>query len=116
MLFPRVNFTTCSDQLNLLNFSESDAETLSCTEDFELDRSKLDVPYAVVEILVAFFAVIGNVFVIIAFLSDKKLRKRTNYYIISLAFADFLMGLIGIPFAILVSIKTIYVHKREKTS
>ncbi|XP_054086783.1 uncharacterized protein LOC105217295 [Zeugodacus cucurbitae] len=64
----------------------------------------LNVPYMVFEILVAIFAVVGNFMVIVVFRRDRKLRRRTNYYIVSLAMADFLVGSLGVPFAILASI------------
>lgn len=64
----------------------------------------LNIPYTICEVLVAITAVIGNAMVIIVFGKDRRLRKRTNYYIISLAAADLLVGLLGIPFAILASI------------
>jgi hypothetical protein len=56
------------------------------------------------EVLVAVFAVIGNAFVILVFYRERRLRRRTNYYIVSLAIADLLVGLLGIPFAILASL------------
>uniref|UniRef100_A0A336LQZ6 CSON001514 protein n=1 Tax=Culicoides sonorensis TaxID=179676 RepID=A0A336LQZ6_CULSO len=65
---------------------------------------ELNVPYALFEILVAILAVIGNAAVIIVFQQEKRLRRRTNYYIVSLALADFLVGLLGIPFAIMASV------------
>ncbi|XP_063706461.1 D(1A) dopamine receptor-like [Culicoides brevitarsis] len=65
--------------------------------------SELNVPYAMFEIIVAVLAVIGNAAVIIVFQQEKRLRRRTNYYIVSLALADFLVGLLGIPFAIMAS-------------
>ncbi|XP_015603170.1 adenosine receptor A2b [Cephus cinctus] len=64
----------------------------------------LNVVYAVCEILVAVCAVFGNGLVILVFARERKLRRRTNYYIISLATADLLVGLFAIPFAILASI------------
>lgn len=64
------------------------------------------------ESLVAIVAVIGNSLVILVFYRERRLRRRTNYYIISLALADFLVGLIGIPFAVLVS-KTINIFLSE---
>lgn len=67
-------------------------------------NTELNIPYTIMEGLVAFVAVIGNGLVIIVFFRERRLRRRTNYYIISLALADFLVGLIGIPFAVLVSI------------
>lgn len=66
---------------------------------------ELNIPYTILESLVATVAVIGNALVIVVFCREKRLRRRTNFYIISLALADFLIGLLGIPFAILVSIK-----------
>lgn len=62
-----------------------------------------NIPYVVSEALVAVFAVIGNALVILVFHRERRLRRRTNYYIVSLAIADLLVGLLGIPFAILAS-------------
>ncbi|XP_014479841.1 PREDICTED: adenosine receptor A2b-like isoform X2 [Dinoponera quadriceps] len=66
--------------------------------------SELNLPYTVCEILVAICAVLGNGLVILVFGKERKLRRRTNYYIVSLAAADLLVGLFAIPFAILASI------------
>lgn len=66
--------------------------------------AELNLPYTVCEILVAICAVFGNGLVIIVFRKERKLRRRTNYYIVSLATADLLVGLFAIPFAILASI------------
>lgn len=60
------------------------------------------VSYDLIEILIACVAVIGNYLVIYIFLREKKLQRRANYYIISLAVADLLTGLLGIPSALLV--------------
>lgn len=64
----------------------------------------LNVPYALFETLVAVLAVIGNAAVIIVFQQEKGLQKQINYYIVSLALADFLVGLLGVPFAIMASV------------
>ncbi|XP_071532914.1 uncharacterized protein AdoR isoform X2 [Panulirus ornatus] len=68
------------------------------------DVYPLSVPYAVSEVLVAVVAIIGNALTITVFVVDRKLRRLTNYYIVSLALADLLVGVLGIPFAILTSI------------
>lgn len=60
--------------------------------------------YMACEVLVAVCAVIGNALVILVFYRERRLRRRTNYYIVSLAIADLLVGLLGIPFAILASL------------
>ncbi|KAL7049800.1 hypothetical protein ACKWTF_003860 [Chironomus riparius] len=53
------------------------------------------------EIIYGIIAIFCNLLVIIAFVKEPKLRRQTNYYIVSLAMADFLMGLLGIPFGVL---------------
>lgn len=65
---------------------------------------ELNLFYTICESLVALFAVVGNAVVIIVFRKERKLRRRTNYYIVSLAAADLLVGLLGIPFAVLASV------------
>ncbi|XP_075217889.1 uncharacterized protein LOC142322694 [Lycorma delicatula] len=61
----------------------------------------MDTVYYVCEVLVALTAVAGNGLVLIAFRKERRLRRRTNYYIVSLAVADLLVGLLGIPCALL---------------
>ncbi|XP_035738601.1 adenosine receptor A2b-like isoform X4 [Vespa mandarinia] len=94
MEFPS-NFTELTDNLNY---------TVSTFNTSYTNYNQLNLPYTVCEILVAICAVFGNGLVIIVFGKEKKLRRRTNYYIISLATADLLVGLFAIPFAILASI------------
>ncbi|RWS21941.1 7 transmembrane receptor (rhodopsin family)-like protein 2 [Leptotrombidium deliense] len=60
----------------------------------------LPVAYTVVEAIVAVISAFGNLLTIIVFIQDKKLRKVTNFYIVSLAVADLLVGVFGIPSAI----------------
>ena len=65
---------------------------------------ELPIIYVGMEACVAFIAIIGNLLVIIVFIQDRRLRKVTNFYIISLSFADLLVGSIGIPSAIMTKI------------
>lgn len=65
---------------------------------------ELQFAYTILEVLVAIVAVVGNAMVILVFWRERRLRRRTNYYIVSLAVADLLVGLLGIPFAIMASI------------
>lgn len=92
---PLVNDSTTS-----LNASYTPEMWPDAADPFEA----LNIPYALVEALVAVAAVIGNAAVIIVFQQEKRLQRRTNYYIVSLAFADFLVGLLGVPFAIMASV------------
>lgn len=71
---------------------------------YEYQKPELNLYYAVCEIFVAVLAVVGNFIVIYVFKKERRLRRRTNYYIVSLAVADLLVGLLGIPFAILSSV------------
>lgn len=74
------------------------------SKDYENAFSKLNVSYTISEVFVSAVTIVGNTLVLIAFKRERKLRRRTNYYIISLAVADLLVGLIGIPCAILASV------------
>lgn len=53
--------------------------------------SDLNVPYTVSEVLVAIAAVFGNSLVIVVYGKERRLRRKTKYYIISLAVADLLV-------------------------
>lgn len=114
-MFDLENFTTLNEQFNFVSSSsfcdESNSSFINCTNfttndirDDEDNTPHLNLTYVVLESLVAIFAVVGNALVIIVFYRERRLRRRTNYYIISLALADFLVGFFGIPFAILASI------------
>lgn len=70
-----------------------------------------NIAYDFMEILIACTAVIGNYLVIYVFLRENKLQKRANYYIISLAVADLLTGLLGIPAALLVWLNNLKINK-----
>ena len=67
----------------------------------EVSEMPTDLLYTIMEGIIAIGAFVGNLLVVIVFIQDRRLRKVTNFYIISLAAADLLVGLIGIPSAIL---------------
>ena len=48
-------------------------------------------------VLLTFVTLAGNLFVIAAFIFEKKLQTPFNIYIVNLAFTDFLTGLIAMP-------------------
>jgi hypothetical protein len=60
-------------------------------------------PAIAVQIIVLIVSTIGNILILVAFFKDKKLRKRRNFYIASLASSDLCVGLFKIPSAISVS-------------
>ncbi|ALC46245.1 AdoR, partial [Drosophila busckii] len=97
-------FTTNRSQ-NLINLPITPYYAAAQTQLLEEEsKTALNIPYTVFEILVAIVSIIGNLMVIIVFQRERKLRRRTNYYIVSLAIADFLVGSLGVPFAILASV------------
>ncbi|XP_034030261.1 adenosine receptor A1-like [Thalassophryne amazonica] len=57
--------------------------------------------YIACEVVIAVLAIVGNVLVCVAVTWNKKLRTVTNYFLISLAVADILVGLVAIPCAVL---------------
>lgn len=66
--------------------------------------------FKVIEITIATLAVISNLFVIILFVYDERLRTRTFCYVFALSIADLLLGLVAIPFELVV-IKNL--HERQ---
>jgi hypothetical protein len=63
------------------------------------------ISFVVLQIITALVAVIANALVILAFVMEKELeRRKINVYIISLAIADLLVGIIGIPVGTIVMI------------
>ena len=57
------------------------------------DSSSLPLFYIVLAPLIAFIAVVGNLTVIILIFKRRRLHVMTNYFVVSLAAADFLVGL-----------------------
>ncbi|XP_043910446.1 adenosine receptor A2b [Protopterus annectens] len=64
----------------------------------------MNVPYIVLELIIAVLAVLGNILVCWAVAINSTLKNATNYFLVSLAVADIAVGLLAIPFAITISI------------
>jgi 7 transmembrane receptor (rhodopsin family) len=59
-----------------------------------------EIFFSILELWSFFFSVIGNSIVIFVMAREKKLRRKSNFYILSVAFVDLLMGLVVIPFSL----------------
>ena len=57
----------------------------------------IETVFALLEAWAFVFSVLGNFLVIYVMTREKKLRRKSNYYIISVASVDLLVGLFGIP-------------------
>ncbi|XP_042369379.1 adenosine receptor A1-like [Plectropomus leopardus] len=74
----------------------------SCTAEMPYGyQPRLKGLYIATELIIAVLAIIGNFLVCLAVTRNKKLRTVTNYFLVSLAVADILVGLVGIPCAVL---------------
>lgn len=59
--------------------------------------------YIILELLIAMFSVLGNVLVCWAVCLNSNLQSITNFFVVSLAVADIAVGVLAIPFAIVIS-------------
>ncbi|XP_031166812.1 adenosine receptor A2b [Sander lucioperca] len=60
--------------------------------------------YIVIEVAIAVLSISGNILVCWAVAINTTLKNATNYFLVSLAVADILVGCLAIPFAITISI------------
>jgi len=58
----------------------------------------LTVVIAIIAGLMSTMTIVGNVFVITAFIIEKSLRKYSNYFILNLSIADLLIGILIPPY------------------
>ncbi|KAK3750706.1 hypothetical protein QZH41_017260, partial [Actinostola sp. cb2023] len=56
-----------------------------------------NITWTAIYVFVGIFIIFFNALVLLSFFKNKSLRTRTNYFIASLAWADFLVGAISIP-------------------
>lgn len=84
------------------NFSiNQDASSLSSStylQDNLTFSPPLTALFAIIAGLMSTMTIIGNVFVITAFIIEKSLRKYSNYFILNLSIADLLIGILIPPY------------------
>jgi hypothetical protein len=97
-------------QTNIINFTNEslflrEKAYNNRFENFFLDSNNLTysplitVIIACIASLMSLTTIIGNVFVIVAFVIEKSLRKYSNYFILNLSIADLLIGILIPPYA-----------------
>ncbi|XP_035514846.1 adenosine A2a receptor a [Morone saxatilis] len=67
------------------------------------DVSAAFILYIVLELLIAVFSVLGNVLVCWAVCLNSNLQTITNFFVVSLAVADIAVGVLAIPFSVVIS-------------
>ncbi|CAL1281596.1 unnamed protein product [Larinioides sclopetarius] len=98
------DFMNLSNNFNVLNASCNGTTNGSCmdlstsTENEATEK----VFWALLLIPLPLVAVVGNILVILSVYKEKNLQTVTNYFIVSLAFADLLVAAVVMPFAVYV--------------
>ncbi|GFR00622.1 dopamine D2-like receptor [Trichonephila clavata] len=88
-----------SDNLNLSITSNNISNNETFGEDYPGTEK---VFWALLLIPLPLVAVIGNILVILSVYKERSLQTVTNYFIVSLAFADLLVAAVVMPFAVYV--------------
>ena len=90
--------------LNLTIFSSNGTDNST----FPVEYSGTGKVYwALLLIPLPLVAVIGNILVILSVYKEKSLQTVTNYFIVSLAFADLLVAAVVMPFAVYVLVSKV---------
>ncbi|GIY40600.1 g_PROTEIN_RECEP_F1_2 domain-containing protein [Caerostris darwini] len=105
ILYDDINSTSSSYDIfgNLTSCQQSNCsrnETLEDVTSSTLQAGK--VYWALVMIPLPLVAVVGNILVILSVYKERNLQSATNYFIVSLAFADLLVAAVVMPFAVYV--------------
>lgn len=90
--------TFCGDQ----NYSCLWNQTIASQHHPPSQYAAGKVYWALVMIPLPLVAVVGNILVILSVYKEKNLQSATNYFIVSLAFADLLVAAVVMPFAVYV--------------
>lgn len=89
-----MSFTNGTENSTTNGTENSTVASVSCTN-LPLDASLW--AELIFLLLLALLAIFGNGLVCAAFATNKRLRILTNYYVVSLAVSDILVGSINIP-------------------
>ncbi|KAJ8027319.1 Adenosine receptor A2b [Holothuria leucospilota] len=100
--FPSMNITATNGDYGTMDTStDGDVDIVTNLPPLHLSVSVYWLGfYIFVYGIIIFGSIIGNQLVIWSYIIEPKLRRPTNTFIVSLAVADFITGLIGLPAAI----------------
>jgi muscarinic acetylcholine receptor len=70
---------------------------------------QVNIALAVIGTFTSLLTISGNILVLLAFLVDQQILQPTNYFLLSLAISDFLIGCISMPFLTLAIYKNQWV-------
>lgn len=92
-------FNLTVDSENLTNVSSESSTTPPCYSSlFQLSQKNWP---ALLTVIVIVLTIAGNILVIMAVSLEKKLQNATNYFLMSLAIADMLLGFLVMPVSML---------------
>ncbi len=91
------NASTLFDSNN--KFSNNISNEIINNTDVLTFSPTITIIIAIIAAIMSLGTIIGNVFVITAFVIEKSLRKYSNYFILNLSIADLLIGLLIPPYA-----------------
>lgn len=70
---------------------------------------QVNVAIAIIGTFSSLLTIFGNILVLVSFFVDRQIRQPTNYFILSLAISDFLIGCVSMPFLTLAIYKNRWV-------
>jgi uncharacterized membrane protein YidH (DUF202 family) len=88
-----MNFSVVTNSFKTFHFSNNSLKTTNNSR-LEFQNEALGVFL----IGISLITILGNFLVIAAVVRERSLKSSTNYYIVSLAVADLLVGLVVMPF------------------
>lgn len=89
-------FIRCRSQLQVISMMKNSSNSSNTTISIDLSPSEIlgwCVAYATVDV----FIIVSNTIAIVIFTRSKLLRKRTNYFLLTLSIADMLVGCVSLP-------------------